>query len=459
MKIEDTGYSILYEGVKIGNAQLNQVLTLPVGTLTIGIEYEFKLPESVTLDHEDQVEWMKDFINTHKIGSIGNVVTEHDGMIEVITQKMPMNQGIGHIQRFLKLLVDNQFVFPEYSSMHVSLSHKDHVAKDINIPKFAVLLSADYLSGIFPEREYVQNMNRFLRDAVTRYVYETYGTHRQVDITDIEGVIRQRLTGEEYNTKHITAKFSDYFTSDGRIELRFMGGENYWKRFKTLIRQILRAGFLLGVAYDDKMYRKEYLKKLYEFVPDADDMKVYSLYRGLVQHDDLTKNQQSLAFTKAKESPAYALEYSTRIMGENIPEIKTYLYETQSREFIDYLRHFNLGDPDSEKLFIDVIKEKAERSMTPMMFWVTAIMYISETLQHRVPEIESSFERTLSLASRYTKDVLVKFHPDEHLKLPGFEQKVLSGEIEIDARIEKDRLRTYIMYAYPDGNPELEEYL
>ena len=83
----------LYEGVSFGEKQINDILSRS-NDFNIGIEYELRFEEGVGA--EDVI----DILNNHNM-EYDSVVTEHDDMLEIITPKLSLSEGISHIKNIL----------------------------------------------------------------------------------------------------------------------------------------------------------------------------------------------------------------------------------------------------------------------------------------------------------------------------------------------------------------------
>lgn len=231
----------------------------------MGIEYEFLTPNPSNREEE-----AKNFIKQYNISYVNKLETEHDNMMEIVTKKMPVATGFKHIKQFFESAKAFGITFPNTAGIHISISHKRYNKKDINLVKFLVLISGDYLHSLFPERSYVKNITDKIRNVLQLSHYSS--------INDIEKSILNFFTaGEDRNIKYITTKISDYFDQDGRIELRFFGGKNYDKQYDEIRWQTLRALYILSIAYEHDMFRKEYLKTLYSLtnpkpLPDDYDL-------------------------------------------------------------------------------------------------------------------------------------------------------------------------------------------
>lgn len=245
------------EGMKIGRKETEEVLK-HANHFNIGIEYELILASGEQSIHE-----AKQFIEKYNIGHIHTIINEHAGMMEIITEKMPLDIGLKHIQHFLASATEHGMTFPSTAGMHVSISHVGASGKEINFTKFLVLMAGDYLHSIFPERPHVSNIASNINSVLRKTAATT--------VNEIEDNINTSIAKGELGEKHISTKLSDYNIMDGRIELRYIGGEHYNKRYEEIRWHVLRSVFILGIAYDPAMYRKEYLTMLHKLIDKSYD--------------------------------------------------------------------------------------------------------------------------------------------------------------------------------------------
>lgn len=255
-------YNQLLEGVRIGKSEIEQTLKHSQD-FQMGIEYEFLTPNP-----NDRESETTDFISTYNIKNIEKVVKEHDNMMEIVTNKMSITDGLAHIRNFFATAKQYGITFPDTAGMHISISHRNAKDKDFNYTKFMVLISGGYLHRIFPERNYVGNIDKELTQLLAKTKPKTVQEVENI-INDMMASGSPRLIGKKY----ITTKLSDYTTHDGRIELRFFGGENYNTRYNDIRNQLLRAIYILSIALDDSMYRKEYLNQLGKLITNSQDME------------------------------------------------------------------------------------------------------------------------------------------------------------------------------------------
>ena len=267
-------YNQLLEGVRIGKKEIEETLKHSQD-FQMGIEYEFLTPNPSKREQEAD-----SFINQFNISHIDKVVIEHDGMMEIITKRMNIVDGLRHIKYFFESAKSFGITFPEMAGMHISISHKQANSKPFNYTKFIVLLSGDYLHSIFPERGYVSNISEEFRTMLSK--------KKPKNVKEVESIVNDSMhsasnsamtTGSLHvGKKYITAKLSDYSKHDGRIELRFFGGKNYNTMYNDIRTQLLRSIYILSIALDDSMYRKEYLKQLGKLLTQSNDLDPEDAY-------------------------------------------------------------------------------------------------------------------------------------------------------------------------------------
>lgn len=256
--VEKSKQSLL-EGVRFGQRELNATLE-NISKFQMGIEYELLPPEGTY--EEDRVDDAQEFVDSNNIPAIESIVDEHDHMVEIITDIMDVPQGLKHIKRVIELAEDASYRFPPFAGMHVSISMKDS-SLDVNHIKLLTLLSGDYLDSIFPARTHTGNFQKVMRKEL-RNNYDS----DEFSVEEVENILNSSI---ELDDKYSAVNFGDYFDSHGRIELRFLGGEGYNKRYDEIRWQIIRAVFILGIAYDENMYRNEYHKMLYRIWEESRD--------------------------------------------------------------------------------------------------------------------------------------------------------------------------------------------
>lgn len=269
------------EGAKFGQKEVSDILSRS-GDFNIGIEYEFNMSGG-EYDRSDVENILNDGFG---IKHIDKVVPEHDSMIEVITEKMSLKDAIQNIKGMFEFLNSDMASVKSFAGMHISISTNKYDLSDFNKSKFTVLLNSEYIHKIFPERRHVENVSSAIKQ--TLGMFKNHYSNKDFTSETIETL--ESIINEKLNTKYLTATMKDYNMMDGRIELRFFGGENYHTMFDKIKQQVLRSLFIMELAYTD-LYQKEYYKELYKFIKPDDpmvlDKKVHRRLLLAIKNKDL----------------------------------------------------------------------------------------------------------------------------------------------------------------------------
>jgi len=196
-----------------------------------------------------------------QIPHIDKIVDEHDEMIEVITEKMDVDEALLNIETMFKYLQNHRV--ESYAGMHISISSRIHDHDDFNIAKFITIMDIDYISEFFPERSHVLDLQEIVIYEIEKVIdkYILTSVLENDSLVDVVKNLEQYISNTNNKEKFQTINFKDYDILGGRIELRFFGGENYHERYGEIGTHLFRALYLLNFAYTDE-YNKEYYKKL-----------------------------------------------------------------------------------------------------------------------------------------------------------------------------------------------------
>lgn len=260
--IKEHNKKALLEGVKFGKKELENVI-LESNKFNIGIEYEMLPPVTFDDNSNSHIQQTMEWIKANNIKNIREVINEEHEMVEVITRTMEMSEGIEHIENFLKIATRDGFEFPTFAGMHVSISLKN-TNYDLNKLKFLILMSGDFIEKHFPTRVHTDNVQFIVKKLISEY----FDSNDKFDVKAIENKLNDDVF---LNDKYTGINVGDYFKFNGRIELRFIGGGAYNERFDEMKWNILRAAYLLGIAYEETMFKNEYTKALYKVWNDAFD--------------------------------------------------------------------------------------------------------------------------------------------------------------------------------------------
>jgi len=307
----------LNESVKLGKKEIAETLKNS-HQYQMGVEYEFIPNYDDMEDISRHLEYIENLLDDNDI-PYDKVENEHDNMVEVVTTEMSIIDGLKHIKRMFELGSNNKFQYENFSGMHISISHERYHSKPINLTKFLVLMSAGYLHSIFPERKYVESVERAMIEAIRG----NFDIDDKFNANDIESTIEN---SEEVNEKYITIKISDYVDSSGRLELRFFGGKDYGKRYNEIRWQLLRSIYILSIAYDSDMYSKEYQTALYKLFDKALNINTDPVV-ALKEYDDISYYVETFFLTQPTETRKNLVAILNNIKKIDIGNVRRLLVE------------------------------------------------------------------------------------------------------------------------------------
>ena len=200
---------------------------------------------------------------------INAISTDHGDQAEVITEQMDVIQAFENISQMFNF-IDDHAETSNISGMHVSISTNKYDLDDFNMMKFVALLDMDHVLELFPERQYVYDLsgiiNGAIKDEIAGTIEEEYiSNNGKLSATSLVKSLARAAKYMIDTEKYQSIKFGDYKIMDGRIELRFFGGEYYESMENEIKHHILRALYLLNFAYTDE-YNNVFYKKIAKMV-------------------------------------------------------------------------------------------------------------------------------------------------------------------------------------------------
>jgi len=425
--------SSLYEGVTFGEKQINDILSRS-DDFNIGIEYEMRFGEGVGASE------VIDILNKYNM-EYDSVVSEHDDMLEIITPKFSLSEGISHIKNMFSLIESENIEVPEMAGMHISISTNKYDLADFNRVKFLILLDSDYVHGVFPEREHVVNYNKYIKTMLQGLPSSLLRSKK--DVENIEW----RIMTELETAKYVTAAVKDYFSSDGRIELRFIGGKDYNTMYDDIKQQLLRSLLLMEIAYTD-LYDKVYYKKLSEYLEqDASLVKVKKKAFEIIRNGS-PKDAYDLI-------EKYKTEFVSNIVPEKIKDKLENVIAKSPRRSVAYAR--NILNSDFKKAEPVIAQDP-----------IAALMYAVH-LREPFPEGEDAIATDGAASLQYALMALKgRFEKgeDEIAKSPArsyrYAKEVLKGRFkkgEPAIATEGDTAMRYVLEVLGERFPEAERLM
>lgn len=215
-------------------------------------------------------------------------VYEDDGQIELRTYTESIPNGMFNMDRMFSFIEDHATT-DETSGMHISVSLRDSKdRKNADLVKFLVLSEIGHvIDTAFPERNHVKNIIENIESVIQFEVTHEDGLLLNDKRYIIPFLTKEILNSDVFTEKYQSIKFGDYNALNGRIELRYFGGENYHERYDEIEEELYRILFILMVSYTDE-YNKEYKKTLFKLIDryieeEYEHSKTLSLFKRLVR--------------------------------------------------------------------------------------------------------------------------------------------------------------------------------
>lgn len=203
--------------------------------------------------------------------------TEHDEQLEVILETPVLGTDIikafKAMYEIIDLLSDEGFTTASNSGLHMSISYKGG-SKPLNKYKFIVLshiydmvdkdhnMVRRFVNDIFGM---VKNENE-LDDFINNLVMSTLNSESTTVAETVMDYVEDQLNFSGKLSidaaKYHGINFNGYHTQDGRIELRFFGGEDFEGKYKEYLDILLRFMYILKVSTDDT-HDQEYMKTVF----------------------------------------------------------------------------------------------------------------------------------------------------------------------------------------------------
>ena len=201
--------------------------------------------------------------------NIETISDDHGNQAEVITKKMNVIDAFENIDEMFGFISDHAET-SNMSGMHISVSTNEYDLDDFNLMKYVALLDMDHVLDLFPSRQYVEDLtdiiNEEIQTSLTGIIEDQYiSNHGKLSSVELIKDLARHAKNIIDTEKHQSIKFGDYHFLDGRIELRFFGGEDYHTMETEIKHHVLRALYLLNFAYTDE-YNNVFYKKLAKMV-------------------------------------------------------------------------------------------------------------------------------------------------------------------------------------------------
>jgi len=255
---------------------------------------------SATVNIQDVLERMVDA--GFDLALFEDLKPEHGELeqIELITKPLPLKSAIALLNRVNKFIENNGYTASD-SGLHVNISIKNVKFNQQNFDplKFAIFVNDQFMTGGssiqgarflgFAPRQFV---GRVLDPAIfSESTIKSLAKSRNTDEL-LKGVSEVLETAtKQRGINYLNAFSSDVLPENRRIEIRYIGGEDYEKRTQEIQFLVYRLVYMLGAAFDPEFARNEYLKGVIKLLDRVVKERIDKNLSGFSRYSKIVKSR------------------------------------------------------------------------------------------------------------------------------------------------------------------------
>ena len=196
--------------------------------------------------------------------------------IEMVSPILPISEVIRICPKVFDF-IDKYGEVNDSCGFHIGMSIKgvSNLGKYLDVVKLSLFTDEDYIYKYFDLRKY----NGYAQSAQSAI------KGANINKEKIYQFINTKKLEAEYSDSHYMAINIEHLDSDNQyIEFRYLGGNNYHKKWDRVKNTIAQYGWNLLIACDPEFKKKEYLLKLHNIM-----LKI-ELFSSIVRVNELMKD-------------------------------------------------------------------------------------------------------------------------------------------------------------------------
>ncbi len=286
----------------------------------IGNNYKVVLDE-VDIDY---TKWLISFD-----GSLGS---SESGGVEIIAPPISITKISKIVKGMFKYITNNGFITSE-CGLHCNLSYKGKVMhQDVDLFKLMLFMEEGWVFKNFPDRDRNQWVYSMLKQLdnmfhVVRFSEIQFGEKdnelkkdmKKTPVKKYWDLFRKQLpSNSHYNSiswKSIMSKKAS------RIEIRWLGGNNYHTKYDEIIEGIGKFAHYLKLSLDPSYKWKDYVKKLWRMFSDkgnADPLQYKKEEKGTKLRSILRRNGKFIGSHKENRETYLYYDYKGFVYKYNV---------------------------------------------------------------------------------------------------------------------------------------------
>jgi hypothetical protein len=216
-----------------------------------------------------------------------------DAGLEFISPALEINEALKQMQQVLEFIREHGYTNTS-TGLHINISVPDYNVDKLDYVKLAIFLGDRHVLTQF------DRLSNHYCDGAYKKIGNKIQQMKGDELKAVMAKMKEGLTLAASKIIHTgyTNKYTSINTKEGYIEFRGPGGDYLDKSPEELANTALRMALALRIATDPEMYKKEYQKRLYKVLTDADEK------------DDIVKFKDYVARfqTADKETRSYIIQ-------------------------------------------------------------------------------------------------------------------------------------------------------
>ena len=186
--------------------------------------------------------------------------------LEFISPALEIPEAIKQMQQVLEFIREHGYTNTS-TGLHINISVPDYNVDKLDYVKLAIFLGDRHVLTQF------DRLSNHYCDGAYKKIGAKVQQMKGDELKAVMNKMKEGLTLAASKIIHTgyTNKYTSINTKEGYIEFRGPGGDYLDKSPEELANTALRMALALRIATDPEMYKKEYQKRLYKVLTDADE--------------------------------------------------------------------------------------------------------------------------------------------------------------------------------------------
>jgi hypothetical protein len=301
----------LWEAVQITSAMENEILSNP--HIQMGFEVEFVYVAPGVTSQTQAFKQAQSELSTLglKFGpkafqlmpdtSIDTAKQPNHFGIELVSPPLPLTTSLQYLKQVFDWMQEHGHMTNYSTGLHVNVSVSNLPISQVDKLKLLLLLDEAYVQGAFDRlmNSYTQSHVEILKRAIAQAQLKKQPWTQLRDFQTIKRVLNASIDLDKYRTVNFSK------LTNGYLEFRIMGNQNYHMRFDTVKRMIIRYAQVLLAALDPDAFKTEYNQALAH-------MFAAGLNSAKPMWPDLSHKYASVGASNKPQEQAKMLDYIQR---------------------------------------------------------------------------------------------------------------------------------------------------